>query len=269
MDVMNRKAKILEQKIQNVVDESQGRISLAIEFPTHSITHHSEVQYSAASLIKLPLLLEGFRQIQEGKLNRDEIITVPQAEKVGGAGILSHLSQFSKVTIHDLLTLMIIVSDNTATNLLIDRIGMKSISEMCKRLGLKETQLNRKLMDFETLQSGIDNFISASDTITCLKAIDKDEMFHANSRESMLKMLHNQQFNQKLPAKINRDLIFVANKTGELPGVEHDCAILRYNEQTVYAAVLIDGLKENEAGSKILLRVGECLNEYMMEEFTE
>jgi beta-lactamase class A len=269
MYVMNRKAKILEQKIQKVVDESQGRISLAIEFPTHSITHHSEVQYSAASLIKLPILLEGFLQIQEGKLNPDEIITVPRTEKVGGAGILSHLSQQSKVTIHDLLTLMMIVSDNTAANLLFDRIGMSSIREMCKRIGLKETQLNRKMMDFDAMESGIDNRMCASDALSCLKAMDTNDMWHPNSRNSMLKMLHNQQLNQKLPAKINRDLIFVANKTGELPGVEHDCAVLRYNEQTVYAAVLIDGLKENEAGSKMLVRVGECLNEYMIEEFTE
>jgi beta-lactamase class A len=263
MDVMNRKVNILEQKIQKVVDESQGRISLAIEFPTHSITHHSEVQYSAASLIKLPILLEGFRQIQEGKLNPTEIITVPQAEKVGGAGILSHLSQHSKLTIQDLLTLMIIVSDNTATNLLIDRIGMTSVSEICKRLGLKQTQLNRKLMDFDALQSGFDNYMSASDALICMKAIDKDEMFDVNRRESMLNMLHNQQFNQKLPAKINREHVYVANKTGELPGVEHDCAILRHKEHTVYAAVLIEGLRDNVRGREIIIKIGEYLNEYI------
>jgi beta-lactamase class A len=263
MDVMNRKAKILEQKIQKVVDESQGRTSLAIEFPTYSITHHSEVQYSAASLIKLPILLEGFRQIQEGKLNPDEIITVPQAGKVGGAGILSHLSQQSKVTIHDLLTLMIIVSDNTATNLLIDRIGMTSVSEICKRLGLKYTQLNRKLMDFDALKAGVDNHMSASDALICMKAIDKNEMFHASRRESMLNMLYNQQFNHKLPAKINRAHVYVANKTGELPGVEHDCAILRYKEHTVYAAVLIEGLRDNVRGREMIIKIGEYLNEYI------
>ncbi|WP_175989370.1 serine hydrolase [Bacillus sp. Marseille-Q1617] len=266
MDVF--KAKVLEEKIQRVIDEGQGRVSLAIELSTCSIKHNSEVQLSAASLIKLPILLQGFFQIQDGKLHPDEIIPVPQPEKVGGAGVLSHLSQHSKVTIHDLLTLMIIVSDNTATNLLIDRIGMTAVNEMCKRLGLKETELNRKLMDLDALQSGVDNQMSARDALTCLKAIDKDGMFHANSRESMLKMLHNQQFNQKLPAKINREHIYVANKTGELPGVEHDCAILRHKEHTVYAAVLIDGLKDNGTGSEVLARIGEYLNEYMMEGFT-
>jgi beta-lactamase class A len=162
-----------------------------------------------------------------------------------------------------LLTLMIIVSDNTATNLLIDRIGMTSVSEICKRLGLKQTQLNRKLMDFDALQSGIDNHMSASDALICMKAIDKDEMFDVNIRESMLNMLHNQQFNQKLPAKINREHVYVANKTGELPGVEHDCAILRYKEHTVYAAVLIEGLRDNVRGREIIIKIGEYLNEYI------
>lgn len=261
------KVKALEDKIQRVIDEGQGRLSLAIEFPGHSIKNNGDIQYSAASLIKLPILLEGFRQIQDGKLNPNEIISVPPAEKVGGAGVLSHLSHHSKVTIHDLLTLMIIVSDNTATNLIIERIGMTAVNEMCKRLGLKQTRLNRKLMDFDAMQSGFDNHMSAFDALTCLKAIDKSEMFHTKSRESMLWMLHHQQFCQKLPAKINREHIYVANKTGELPGVEHDCAILRYKEHTIYAAVLIDGLKDKGAGSEVLARVGEYLNEYMMEDF--
>ncbi|MEL3972231.1 serine hydrolase [Rossellomorea oryzaecorticis] len=265
MDVI--KAKVLEEKIQRVIAEGQGRVSLAIELSECSIKHNSEVPLSAASLIKLPILLEGFYQIQDGNLHPDEIIPVPQPEKVGGAGVLDLLSQHSNVTIHDLLTLMIIVSDNTATNLLIDRIGMIAVNEMCKRLGLKETQLNRKLMDLDALQSGVDNQMSARDALTCLKAIDKDEMFHANSRESMLKMLHNQQFNQKLPAKINRDHIYVANKTGELPGVEHDCAILRYKEHTVYASVLIVGLKDIHQGREMIIKIGEYLNEYIVNEY--
>jgi beta-lactamase class A len=261
--MITSKEKCLEQKIQKVIMEGEGRISLAIELPTYSIHLNSDETVSAASLIKLPILLEGFRQIQEGKMNPGEVITVPQTEKVDGAGILSHLSQHSKVTIQDLLTLMIIVSDNTATNLLIDRIGMTSVSEICKRLGLKYTQLNRKLMDFDALKAGVDNHMSASDALICMKAIDKNEMFHASRRESMLNMLYNQQFNHKLPAKINRAHVYVANKTGELPGVEHDCAILRYKEHTVYAAVLIEGLRDNVRGREMIIKIGEYLNEYI------
>ncbi|XXM72600.1 serine hydrolase [Lysinibacillus sphaericus] len=264
MDRMKEKDKILKGQIHEMVEDVEGRISLHIELPAHTIQMHSDVPYSAASLIKLPILLEGFRQIQEGKLDPDEVIPVTQEDKVGGAGVLSHLSPHTKVTVHDLLTLMIIVSDNTASNLLIDRMGMDSVNGMCRLLGLEQTKLSRNLMDLEALESGVDNHISATDAVKCLKAMENEDLFHLNSRESMIRILQNQQFYQKLPGSMDRDVVFTANKTGELPGVEHDCAIIRYNQQTVFAAILIDELKDNSEGSGLIMKVGKCLNEYLL-----
>jgi beta-lactamase class A len=264
MGGMKEKYKVLEAQIHELIECGAGRISLHIELPAHSIKVHSDVPYSAASLIKLPVLLEGFRQIQEGKMDSHEIIPVTQEDKVGGAGVLSHLSSHAKMTVHDLLTLMIIVSDNTASNLLIKRLGMDSINGMCSLLNLHETKLNRKLMDFNALKSGIDNHISAADAVKCLKAIDNEDLFQLNSRESMLRILHNQQFCQKLPGSMERNLVYTANKTGELPGVEHDCAIIRYKHQTIYAAVLIDELEDNTAGIEMTVKVGKYLNEYIL-----
>jgi beta-lactamase class A len=264
MDRMKEKDKILEGQLHELIEGGEGRISLHIELPAHTIKVRSDVPYSAASLIKLPILLEGFRQIQEGKLDPEEVILVTQQDKVGGAGVLSHLSSRTMVTVHDLLTLMIIVSDNTASNLLINRMEMDSINGMCSLLGLEQTKLKRRLMDFEAMDSGVDNHMSAKDTVNCLRAMDNDELFDINSRESMLRILHNQQFDQKLPGGMDRNAVFTANKTGELPGVEHDCAIIRYNQQTIYAAVLIDELTDNSEGSGLIMKVGKCLNDYLL-----
>jgi beta-lactamase class A len=264
MDRTKEKVKILEEQIHELIEGVEGRISLHIELPAYTIQMHSDVPYSAASLIKLPILLEGFRQIQEGKLDPEEVIPVNQEDKAGGAGVLDHLSPHTKVTVHDLLTLMIIVSDNTASNLLINRMGMDSVNGMCRLLGLEQTELSRKLMDFEALESGVDNHISATDAVKCLKAMENDDLFQLNSRESMLRILQNQQFYQKLPGSMDRDVVFTANKTGELPGVEHDCAIIRYNHHTVYAAVLIDELKNSSEGSGLIMKVGKCLNDYLL-----
>lgn len=264
MDRMKEKDKFLERQIHELVEGVEGRISLNIELPAHTIQLHSDVPYSAASLIKLPILLEGFRQIQERKLDPEEVIPVTQEDKVGGAGVLSHLSPHTKVTVHELLTLMIIVSDNTASNLLIDRMGMDSINGMCRLLGLEQTKLNRRLMDFEALESGVDNHISATDAVKCLKGMENEVLFQLSSRESMIRILENQQFYQKLPGSMDRNRVFTANKTGELPGVEHDCAIIRYNQKTVYAAVLIDELKDSSEGSGLIMKVGKCLNDYLL-----
>jgi beta-lactamase class A len=264
MGEMKEKYKVLEARIHELIKGSAGRISLHIELPAHCIKVHSDVSYSAASLIKLPILLEGFREIQEGLLDPHEIIPLIQKDKVGGAGVLSQLSSHARMTVHDLLTLMIIISDNTAANLLINRLGMDSINGMCRLLNLHETKLNRKLMDFDALKSGVDNYISAADAVNCLKAIDNGDFFQLKSRESMHGILHNQQFWQKLPGRMDRNLVYTANKTGELPGVEHDCAIIRYNHQTIYAAVFIDELTDNSTGSRLITKVGEYLNDYLM-----
>ncbi len=224
--------RLLEEGIKGAINDKGFRISVAIDLPTHSIQINGDAIHSAASLIKIPILLAGFRQMEEGKFSLNEKVMIPKEEHVGGAGVLSALSDNISLTIEDLLTLMIIVSDNTATNLIIDRLGSNSIHSFCGSLKLKHTKLNRKLMDNKAMEQGINNFTSALDIITCLKAMDKSPQFSQKSREKMLGILHHQQFNNKLPSKMDGNRVYIANKTGELPGVEHDCAIVRYKDKT-------------------------------------
>ncbi|WRP04570.1 serine hydrolase [Rossellomorea aquimaris] len=255
--------KLLEERILDAIDKCIGRVSVAIDLPTHSIQINNDTPFSAASLIKVPILLEGFRQAEQGKIDLNETVMVPKEDRVGGAGVLSTLSENISLTVEDLLTLMIIVSDNTATNLIIDRIGSEAINNLCKSLALKHTNLGRKLMDFQAMEQGYDNFTSASDIITCLRILDKSPLFSEQSREKMLFILHQQQFGTKLPARMDRERVFIANKTGELPGVEHDCAIVRYEEKTAYIVVLIDGLGESESARDTIAEIGKLLFDYL------
>ncbi|MGE6752781.1 serine hydrolase [Rossellomorea sp. NPDC071047] len=255
--------KLLEEKILDAIDKCIGRISVAIDLPSHSIQINSDTPYSAASLIKVPILLEGFRQSEQGKVDLDETLMVPNEYRVGGAGVLSKLSQKIFLTVEDLLTLMIIVSDNTATNLIIDRIGSEAINNLCNSLALKQTYLSRKMMDFHAKEQGNDNITSASDIITCLRILDQSPLFSQQSREKMLYILHHQQFDTKLPARMDKEKIYIANKTGELPGVEHDCAIVRCEEKTAYIAVLIDEIDDNEYARDTIAEIGKLLNDYL------
>lgn len=255
--------KLLEGKILDAIDKCMGRVSVAIDLPSRSIQINNDTPYSAASLIKVPILLEGFRQAEEGGIDLNEIVLVPIEDRVGGAGVLSTLSENMSLTVEDLLTLMIIVSDNTATNLMIDRIGAEAINNLCNSLELKHTKLSRKMMDFLSMEQGYDNLTSASDIITCLRILDQSPLYSEQSRERMLSILHQQQFDTKLPARMDRERVFIANKTGELPGVEHDCAIVRYEEKTAYIAVLIDGLGENETARNTIAEIGKFLYDYL------
>ncbi|WP_341356380.1 serine hydrolase [Rossellomorea sp. y25] len=257
--------KLLEERILCAIDKKigRGRVSVVIDLPSYSIQINNETPYSAASLIKVPILLEGFRQAEQGKIDLNDTVMVPKEERVGGAGVLKTLSENISLTVEDLLTLMIIVSDNTATNLIIDRLGSDAINSLCNSIALKHTKLSRKLMDFQAMKQGYDNVTSASDIITCLRILDQGQIFSEQSREKMLYILHQQQLDTKLPAKMDKDKVYIANKTGELPGVEHDCAIVRCEEKTAYIAVLIDELGENESARDTIAEIGKLLYDYL------
>ncbi|MFP3471159.1 serine hydrolase, partial [Micrococcus sp. SIMBA_144] len=80
----------------------------------------------------------------------------------------------------------------------------------------------------------------------------------------MLNILHHQQFKDKLPSLMDQEMVFVANKTGELPGVEHDCGILKYGNQHAYIAVLIDELEDNESGKGTIAKIGKFIHDFLI-----
>lgn len=245
---------------------SNGRVSVAVELPTHSFHIDGDRSYPAASLIKIPILLEVFRQAQEGDISLSDKVTIPKEGRVGGAGVLVSLSDQLTLTIEDLVTLMIIVSDNTATNLLIDRLGSIAIQELCHTFKLKHTRLLRKMMDFEAMEQGLNNYTSALDIITCLKVLDIGKEYSQTSRGKMLYILGQQQFDTKLPSRMDQEKVYIGNKTGELPGIEHDCAIIKFREKTAYISVLIDGLGETESGKDTIAQIGELIYDFLIKD---
>ncbi|MDX8290954.1 serine hydrolase [Metabacillus indicus] len=221
--------------------------------------------FSSASLIKLPILLTAFRLAEKGNLDLNEKVKLRDVEKTGGAGVLQALSEDAVLSVQDLLTLMITVSDNAATNWVIEKIGMPKINETIEGLGLFITKLNRKMMDLDAIQSGIDNFTSPADMVRCLQAINEGDFISEDSRLKILDILQKQQFTDKLPYSMDKDLIYAGNKTGELPGIEHDCAIIKYRDTTVYAAVMIDQLEQKEWGRKTISEVGKLIYEKLLD----
>jgi beta-lactamase class A len=257
---------VLEYKIRKIMVRCNGRVSVAVELPSHSFHIDGDRSYSAASLIKIPILLEAFRQAQEGDISLSDMITIPKEGRVGGAGVLVSLSDHLTLTVEDLVTLMIVVSDNTASNLLIERLGSNAIQKLCNTLKLKHTRLLRKLMDFEALEKGLDNYTSALDIISCLKVLDIGTEYSQTNRKKMLHILQQQQFDTKLPSRMDREKVYIGNKTGELPGVEHDCAIIKFREKTAYIAVLIDELGENESGKDTIAQIGKLIYDFLIQD---
>jgi beta-lactamase class A len=168
-----------------------------------------------------------------------------------------------ELSLRDLLTLMIIVSDNTATNLAIESLGMNRINALAKELGLTGTIFQRKMLDFEARARDLDNFTTAKDTARILETILDGSLTGPELKDKMMEILRNQQFNHKLPARFARTTPgdpVLAHKTGELPGTEHDAGILETEKSPVIIVVLTNKLENNLAGQTAIARIGELIS---------
>lgn len=248
-----------EKQVQKLIDRSEGRIGISLELDGHLLEWNSSQVFSAASLIKLPLLLIAFRQKEQGFLDFDEIITVSDMKKTGGAGVLQALSDSAELSISDLVTLMIIVSDNMATNILIHKMGLSKVRDCMDELNLSGTELNREMMDFAAMNKGLNNWTTPSDMLKCLKAIGQNGFLADWSREQIAVILQKQQFTDKLPFLMDTEKIVIGNKTGELHGVEHDCAVIQCKERKAYAAVLMDKIIDKRAGRSTINEIGKLI----------
>jgi beta-lactamase class A len=254
--------KALEVKIRDELAGFKGRVGLALEIGDECFYYNSEEVFPSASVIKVPILLAGLKQAEEGKLNLNQLTAI--TDRAGGSGVLHSLSSLASLTIKDLMTLMITVSDNVATNMIIDLLGMKDINQVIDCLGMVSTKLNRKMMDFEAKERGLDNVSSPSDIIKCLKVMNGSTFLSEESKEAALTIMGAQQFQDKLPAMMDPERMYIGNKTGGLPHVEHDCAMIRYKGKTAYVAVLTDMLEDVYYAKQTIARIGKHIYDYLL-----
>lgn len=170
-----------------------------------------DVRFPAASLIKVPIMLELFHS----GIDLEEPFELQERHRVGGAGVLQELSSGTRLKLLDLCRLMIVVSDNVASNALLDRLGFEAVNARMQALGMTCSRLGRRFM--EPAEGERDNFMSARDAALCLEAAHA----HPVARAILLR----QQYREKIPLMLPEGTE-VAHKTGELEGVRHDAGVV-------------------------------------------
>ena len=191
------------------------------------IAFHASDPVDAASVIKLPVMAEAFRQREAGLLSFDEKVTIRREDKMPSCGALTYMRDGLTVTLEDLVTLMIILSDNTAANLMMDILGMDRINDMIGALGCGEgTMLRRPLFRPDLSALGIRNTVTARDMGLFLGRLLEGTNVSAEASGEMLGMLKNQRLNGKMPFYLKPRGIMCAHKTGEDDGVTHDVGII-------------------------------------------
>src|SRR3984893_3784413 len=132
--------------------------------------------YPQASSIKICVLAELYRQAQQGKLKLTDLYTVNAADLVQDSDIMGGLTPgVTQITLRDLATMMVAVSDNSATNVLIDRVGMDNVNAFLKAQGLRDTRLRRKMMDLKAAAEGRENVSTPNEMLNLLQALYRDE----------------------------------------------------------------------------------------------
>lgn len=191
-----------------------------------AVGFNEDLPLIAASVIKLPVMVEAFRCIEVGELDPDERVTVPPEAKLPSCGALTYLHDGLTVTAMDLITLMIILSDNTATNLLIDRLDMEAVNRTMAELDIPGIALRRKLFDAEQSRRGVENTVTARGIGLLLTRMATGTLLGGKADSQMMSILKNQRLNGKLPFFLHGRGVKIAHKTGEDDGITHDVGVV-------------------------------------------
>jgi len=249
-----------EKEIFALLGQLEGRSAVYLEDLSQGelFTINPERVFPSASTIKIPLLAAVLKAAEAGKFGLDDEVSIDPANRVGGCGVLSELNPNLRPTIRDLATLMIIQSDNAATNQLIDLAGMAAVNTLAAELGLKNTVLQRKMMDFEAARAGRNNLTSAGDLGRLLKLLVEGKVVGAAASATIIDIMKRQQLRNKLPAYLPEDVV-IAHKTGDLDRLEHDAGIFFLPERSYILVVLTDQLSTNAAGVETIARISEVV----------
>lgn len=235
----------LRNNIVRMLSEVSGDFALAAR---HVVTReeifiNEEVVFPSASVIKVPLMVELFCQRDAGTLSLSETVVLCGNDKIAGSGILKELHPGIEVTIEDLIVLMIVLSDNTATNLLIQRIGMESVNERISQLGLTGTVLARKMYDWQAIKEGRENRCTAGDMCKLLDLLARGRISSNSTSMEMIAIMARQQYTNRIPLLLPAGTT-VANKTGSLTGVTNDVGIVYGSTGPYDICILLKGVPD-------------------------
>ena len=227
--------------VENAYTPDMGTYSAYVS----RIGNDSEIVFNeqpqrAASTLKIFIMLTAYSKAKANELDLNSIHRLYEDEKVGGTGVIRDMPGGSELSLRELVRLMIVESDNTAANIMIDELGgFDSINEMINKMGCYSTTLNRKMMDTTALESGIDNYTSSKDLGVIMKKLYMNTLISEEYDNEMLSILSSNTDHSKLPYSVPAEAD-IFNKTGTYStyGVENDVAIIANENGAFVVAVM-------------------------------
>lgn len=251
----------LTSSITALLEEAGGEWGIYLEdlLTGEQLAFQQDTRFYAASVIKVPIMTAVFADVYAGKFALETKIALRREDQVGGAGVLQHMTPGTAFTVWDLVTLMIIQSDNTATNILIDLVGTESIRRVMKETEMHNSRFSNKLMVVPAKAEGY-NEITAADMGRHLRYLATGKVISYDSCQKMIGILKQQQHRDRIPylfPSAGGELIGMlpvwelANKTGSVTHITHDVGILYVGSHAVTICVLNKGLPQKPAAATI------------------
>ncbi|MCK5572812.1 MAG: serine hydrolase [Bacteroidetes bacterium] len=250
------------QRLEQIVESAGGTIGVAAIDLTSGewFTLNETFVFPQASAIKIPILMEVYRQADEGRFSLGETRTVRRTDQVGGSGILQFLGDgTSQLSIRDLCVLMIVLSDNTATNILIDLVGMAHVNSMLRSLGMEQTTLQREMMDTAASARNQENLSNPLEAARIMQILHEGAFVSREACDDMLTVLSlpkSGAIKRGLPADTR-----IAFKPGGISGVSTEWALVRLQHRPFAVALMEKYELENEA-ARVFTEIARVLYDY-------
>jgi beta-lactamase class A len=228
-----------DARLREVVARSRGVMGLVALDPAtgERFAINDTLVFPQASAIKVAILMEVFKQAHEGKFKLSDVRRIQKADKTEGSGVLIDLGDGTvELSIRDLCVLMMVLSDNTATNLLIDLVGKENINATLASLGVRQTRVQRRMLDTAASHRGDENISTPADAARIMEILFRGEFISREVSEDLLSILKKIKVTH-LKAGLPED-VSVASKPGGIAGVNTEWAIVYLKNRPYIVAVM-------------------------------
>lgn len=265
-DGMSSDIEDLRKRLESVIEESGAEVGLAFKDleSGESLLIQADVMMHAASLMKVPVMIEVFKQAEQGKIQLDTRILVKNEFKsiVDGSQYSLAVTDDSdddiyqyiekKLSIRELVQRMITVSSNLATNILIELVDARNVMKTLQELGIYNMKVLRGVEDVEAYEMGLNNQTDALSMLLVMQSLIEGSACSKDACEEMIDILSLQKFRTKIPAGIPSG-IRVANKTGSITRIDHDAAIVFPEGRRPYVLVVLTrGIENREEAERLI-----------------
>lgn len=265
----------LEKRVTDEVSAFQGKVWIyAKNLDTgKDFSLRSDEYVRTASTIKLPIMTEVFRQVSQGKIAWTDQYELTKTNKAGGSGILGEFTDGTKIDLKTAVNLMIVLSDNTATNLVLDKVTSNAVNHHMTELGLNATLSLRKIGgggDAKAFDDPVNKLFgigrsSPRDMVKLMEMLERGEVVSKDASAEMIAILKRQQYKDGLGRNV-LDTVPVASKSGSLDRLRSDVGIVYTRRGRIAMAITVDDMQvihytTDDIGSELIWRLSQILQE--------